>query len=98
VDAETPKTGSRRRSRATATEELASYVRQRDGWLRAGLAGRWVALCGRETFGFFLTQSEAYAKASEHFQDHTFVLMQVRAAARPSDLLPLNQDGAATNA
>ena len=82
-------TGSRRRARTAATEELASFVRQRAGWLDAGLGGRWVALCGTETFGFFLTQSEAYAKALVHFADRTFVLMELRPLPQGSpDLLP----------
>lgn len=85
-----PRTGARRRSRVQAAEELATYARQRDGWMRAGLQGRWVTLCGPETFGFFLTQSEAYAKSLVHFADRTFVLMQVRPSGKgSSDLLPL---------
>jgi hypothetical protein len=77
---------------STGREELALYARERAGWVASGLGGRWVAISGAESFGFFTAQSEAYAQSVRHFAQRTFVLMEVRTSARStSDLLPFSK-------
>jgi hypothetical protein len=65
-------------------KELATYLRERPGWVSGGLVGQWVVIHGDEVVGFFPTLDAALQAGYDRFGlDELFMARQIAEVDRP---------------
>jgi hypothetical protein len=64
--------------------ELATYERERPGWLARGLTGRWVVIHADEVVGFYDDLESAAAAGYDRFgPDELFMVRQIAEEHKP---------------
>ena len=64
--------------------ELQTYLRERPGWVAAGLTGQWVVIHGADVVGFYKSLDEALQAGYDRFGlDELFMARQIAEVDHP---------------